>query len=58
VELLGAERLVHARLGDEALTLRLDESVSAPAPGQAFEATPRFDRMHHFDVQTGLRTDA
>jgi len=55
VELLGAERLVHARLGSEALTIRIDESVPAPAPGQAFEASPRSDRLHHFDLNTGLR---
>jgi len=56
VELLGAERLVHARLGEEALTLRLDESVPAPAPGQTIEASPRPERVHHFDLNTGLRT--
>ncbi|MFM8863339.1 MAG: sn-glycerol-3-phosphate ABC transporter ATP-binding protein UgpC [Limnohabitans sp.] len=58
VELLGAERLVHARLGQETLTLRLDESVPAPAPGQGFEASPRPDKVHQFDAQTGLRVGA
>jgi sn-glycerol 3-phosphate transport system ATP-binding protein len=58
VELLGAERLVHARLGQEALTIRLDESVAAPAPGQSFEASPRPDKLHHFDQSTGLRVAA
>ncbi len=57
VELLGAERLVHARLGDEQLTLRLDESVSAPKAGQWFEATPRADRLHQFDAASGQRLD-
>ena len=57
VELLGAERLVHARLGDEQLTLRLDESVRAPKAGQWFEATPRSDRLHQFDAASGLRLD-
>jgi sn-glycerol 3-phosphate transport system ATP-binding protein len=55
VELLGAERLVHARLGDEILTLRLDESVLPPQAGQNFWATPRADRLHWFDVQTQKR---
>ena len=55
VELLGAERLVHARLGDEILTLRLDESVAPPSPGQNFWATPRADRLHWFDAQTQKR---
>ena len=55
VELLGAERLVHARLGDEILTLRLDESVAPPQAGQSFHATPRADRLHWFDAQTQKR---
>ena len=58
VELLGAERLVHARLGQETVTLRLDESQAAPRPGESFTAQPRADRIHFFDAQTGLRTDA
>jgi sn-glycerol 3-phosphate transport system ATP-binding protein len=55
VELLGAERLVHARLGNETLTLRLDESRPAPQPGSTFHATPRADRLHWFDAQTQKR---
>jgi sn-glycerol 3-phosphate transport system ATP-binding protein len=55
VELLGAERLVHARLGQETLTLRLDESLPAPQPGTTFKATPRADRLHWFDAQTQKR---
>ena len=55
VELLGAERLVHARLGQETLTLRLDESLPAPQPGSTFNATPRADRVHWFDAQTQKR---
>ena len=55
VELLGAERLVHARLGDEILTLRLDESVVPPQAGQSFYAMPRADRLHWFDAQTQKR---
>jgi sn-glycerol 3-phosphate transport system ATP-binding protein len=55
VELLGAERLVHARLGEEALTLRLDATVNAPQPGQTLQASPRADRIHWFDTQTQQR---
>jgi sn-glycerol 3-phosphate transport system ATP-binding protein len=55
VELLGAERLVHARLGNETLTLRLDESLPAPQPGSTFNATPRAGRMHWFDADTQKR---
>ena len=55
VELLGAERLVHARLGQETLTLRLDESLPAPQPGSTFQATPRADRLHWFDAASQKR---
>jgi sn-glycerol 3-phosphate transport system ATP-binding protein len=58
VELLGAERLVHARLGDELLTLRLDAAISAPQPGERFQATPRADRVHWFNAQSGQRLEA
>jgi sn-glycerol 3-phosphate transport system ATP-binding protein len=55
VELLGAERLVHARLGTESLTLRLDASLPAPASGESFCITPRADKLHWFDAKTGQR---
>ena len=55
VELLGAERLVHARLGTESLTLRLDASLPAPATGESFCITPRADKLHWFDAKTGQR---
>ncbi|PUE17668.1 sn-glycerol-3-phosphate ABC transporter ATP-binding protein UgpC [Limnohabitans sp. MMS-10A-178] len=55
VELLGAERLVHARLGPETLTLRLDASLPAPDPGSTLHATPRAERLHWFDAQTQKR---
>jgi hypothetical protein len=31
--------------------------VRAPKAGQWFEATPRSERLHHFDATTGLRLD-
>ncbi|MFW5332829.1 sn-glycerol-3-phosphate ABC transporter ATP-binding protein UgpC [Hydrogenophaga sp. ZJX-1] len=55
VELLGAERLVHARLGDEMLIIRTHEDQGAPAIGSTIQARPREDRMHWFDAQTGQR---
>ena len=58
VELLGAERLVHARLGDELLTLRLDAAMAAPQPGEIFHATPRAGCLHSFDATTGQRLEA
>lgn len=55
VELLGAERLVHAHLGTETLTLRLDASFTAPTAGQIFHATPKEGCLHHFNAETGKR---
>ncbi len=55
VELLGAERLVHARLGDEKLIIRTHEDQAAPAVGSAIHAQPREERLHWFDADTGQR---
>ena len=56
VEMLGAERLLYCRLGDEFLVVRTDESLSsAPAPGASLRVTPRDDRLHWFDAATGKR---
>jgi sn-glycerol 3-phosphate transport system ATP-binding protein len=55
VELLGAERLVHAHLGHETLTLRLDASLPAPKVGDIFYATPKSGCVHHFNAETGKR---
>jgi sn-glycerol 3-phosphate transport system ATP-binding protein len=55
VELLGAERLVHAHLGNEVLTLRLDASLTAPKAGEIFYAMPKAGCVHHFNAETGKR---
>ena len=55
VELLGAERLVHAHLGNEMLTLRLDASMAAPKAGELFHAKPKAGCIHHFSSETGKR---
>ncbi|WP_066257771.1 sn-glycerol-3-phosphate import ATP-binding protein UgpC [Hydrogenophaga flava] len=55
VELLGAERLIHARLGDETLIIRTHEDQGAPEVGSTVVACPRQDRLHWFDQQTGAR---
>ena len=54
-ELLGAERLVHAHLGNEVLTLRLDASMPAPKAGELFHAMPKAGCVHHFNAETGKR---
>ena len=55
VELLGAERLVHVRLGDEKLIIRTHEDQGAPVVGSTIHAQPRLDRLHGFDAATGKR---
>ena len=55
VEMLGAERLLYCRMGDEQLVVRTDEASVAPALGQTIALIPRADRLHHFNAATGTR---
>jgi len=55
VELLGAERLVYARVGDEQIIVRTDEEKPAPANGSVIRVKPREERLHWFDAATGKR---
>ena len=55
IELLGAERLVYALLNDERIIIRIDENQASPAVGSTIYATPRADKVHHFDAATGRR---
>ena len=55
VELLGAERLVHVRLGEEQLIIRTHEDQGAPTIGSTIHAKPREDRVHWFNAETGQR---
>jgi sn-glycerol 3-phosphate transport system ATP-binding protein len=57
VELLGAERLVYARLGEELLTIRTEESAPAPALGATLHVLPQTDKLHWFHRDTGLRME-
>ena len=57
-ELLGAERLVYARLGDELITIRTEENHFVPAPGSTVHAKPRPDKLHWFDASSGHRIEA
>ncbi len=59
LEMLGAERLLYCRMGDEFLIVRTDESLfAAPAIGATLYITPRPDRLHWFDAGTGFRIEA
>jgi sn-glycerol 3-phosphate transport system ATP-binding protein len=54
VELLGAERLIYARLGTEQVIVRVEEG--APCPSRAsLQVRPRADRLHRFDAASGKR---
>jgi sn-glycerol 3-phosphate transport system ATP-binding protein len=55
VELLGAERLVYGRLGDEQLIVRIEEGQPSPKADDVIRAKPREDRLHWFDAGTGKR---
>jgi sn-glycerol 3-phosphate transport system ATP-binding protein len=55
VEMLGAERLVYARLGVESLVIRIHEDQGAPALGASIRVQPRCDRLHWFDASNGQR---
>jgi len=55
VELLGAERLVYCRLGDEQLIVRTEENQPVPTPDEVIHVRPREDRLHWFDAATGKR---
>jgi len=55
VELLGAERLIYARLGGEPLIVRVEEGALAPRPGDTLHVAPRENRLHWFDADSGKR---
>ena len=55
LEMLGAERLVYVRVGDEPLIVRIDEETLPPAVGATVRVSARADRLHWFNAQTGLR---
>ncbi len=55
VELLGAERLIYARLDGEPLIVRVEEGTLAPRPGDRLHVAPRENRLHWFNADTGKR---
>ncbi|SEA92601.1 sn-glycerol-3-phosphate ABC transporter ATP-binding protein UgpC [Variovorax sp. YR216] len=55
VELLGAERLIYGRVGDEQLIMRADEGQPAPVPGDTMRIAARPDKLHWFDAGSGKR---
>jgi sn-glycerol 3-phosphate transport system ATP-binding protein len=57
VEMLGAERLVHGRVGDVPLTVRVDAAASAPQAGQTLDVGAAPEHLHWFDPATGRRVE-
>ena len=58
IEMLGAERIIYCKLGDEGLIIRADESAVSPSIGQILTVKPRDERVHFFDAKTGKRAGA
>ena len=55
VELLGAERLLYGKVGDEDVTVRVEEGKPFPKPGETTQISAREDRLHWFNAETGKR---
>ena len=58
VEMLGAERLVHGLLGRRPYTLRLDGTLTPPAPGSTLHLQAPAAQLHWFDPTTHQRVEA
>ena len=54
-ELLGAERLIYGRLGEQQIIVRSEEGHPVPAPDSMIRVAPREDRVHWFDAASGKR---
>jgi sn-glycerol 3-phosphate transport system ATP-binding protein len=54
-EMLGAERLLHGRLGAAPFTVRIAGTDVPPAPGHTVMLQPDADHLHWFDEQTQAR---
>ncbi len=55
IEMLGAERLVHGRLGGGLFTVRVDATLTPPRIGQVVRLRASPSHLHWFDATTGLR---
>jgi sn-glycerol 3-phosphate transport system ATP-binding protein len=55
LEMLGAERLVYARIGKEDIVVRTDVASDVPEIGGALELIAEHHHVHWFDKKTGLR---
>ena len=55
LEMLGAERLVYARIGQEDIVVRTDVTADIPMIGGAVKLIAEHHQVHWFDKKTGLR---
>jgi sn-glycerol 3-phosphate transport system ATP-binding protein len=55
VELLGAERLVYGRIGEEQIIMRTDEADHPPTAGDTVHISAPQERLHWFDAGSGKR---
>ncbi|MFP5477567.1 MAG: TOBE domain-containing protein, partial [Gammaproteobacteria bacterium] len=58
VELLGAERLVYGRIGDEQIVMRTDADKPAPKVGDTLRLGASEERLHWFDAGSGKRLES
>jgi sn-glycerol 3-phosphate transport system ATP-binding protein len=52
IEMLGAERLVYGRVGDELFTVRIDGTLAAPEVGDLVSVRMDASHLHWFDPET------
>ena len=55
LEMLGAERLIHGRVGDALFTIRVDAMLAPPQVGSELTLQARPEQLHWFDPQTQAR---
>jgi sn-glycerol 3-phosphate transport system ATP-binding protein len=58
VEMLGAERLVHGRIGSVGFTVRIDATLPVPGLGDRATLLTRPEHLHWFDAKTQARVIA
>jgi len=55
IEMLGAERLVHGRVGTAAFTVRQDSTLASPTVGHTVSLRAPAEHLHWFDAATQQR---
>jgi sn-glycerol 3-phosphate transport system ATP-binding protein len=58
VEVLGNERILYSKLGEQALVVRTDDSTIRPEPGTHLKVLPQPGKLHWFDADSGKRIAA